>query len=140
MMRNIRGTNTAPEIRLRRALHRIGLRFRLHSKELPGKPDIVFPKYRAVVFTHGCFWHRHDGCRFATSPKTRPDFWEKKFASNVERDVKVQETLLREGWRVGVVWECSLRKSEDVNEAALEVANWLNDATAIFEFGSFDNK
>jgi DNA mismatch endonuclease (patch repair protein) len=94
---------------VRSFLHRKGLRFRLHAK-LPGKPDLVFPKYKTAVFVHGCFWHRHRGCKFTTTPKTRPEFWEAKFASNVKRDAVVKERLESLGWRVIVVWACQIDK------------------------------
>ncbi|MDR2573998.1 MAG: DNA mismatch endonuclease Vsr [Desulfovibrio sp.] len=107
-MRNIRGKNTKPELLLRHALHALGLRYRLHQRDLRGCPDIVFPKYRAVIFVHGCFWHRH-GCSATTTPATRRDFWEKKFAENAERDHRNIEGLIRSGWRVLIVWECALK-------------------------------
>lgn len=108
MMSGIRGRNTRPERSVRSALHRRGLRFRLHVKALPGKPDIVLPKYNAVVFTHGCFWHAH-GCKYSKMPSTRPAFWRRKFDENTSRDRRFIEALLASGWRVAVVWECSIR-------------------------------
>lgn len=107
MMSGIRGKNTKPELIVRKALHRAGLRFRLHAK-LPGKPDLVFPKYQAVVFVHGCFWHRHEGCRFATTPASNSAFWQEKFTSNMHRDAKVKQQLEALGWRVFIVWACNL--------------------------------
>ena len=107
-MRNIHGKNTKPELLLRRALHKCGLRYRLYRRDLPGCPDLVFPKYRTVIFVHGCFWHRH-GCAATSTPTTRPEFWEKKFAGNVARDKKAVEALLADGWRVIIVWECALK-------------------------------
>lgn len=107
MMSGIRGKDTRPELIVRSFLHRSGLRFRLHAK-LPGKPDLVLPKYRAVVFVHGCFWHRHDGCRYATTPKNNAVFWQEKFATNMRRDVEVQKQLDELGWRVFVIWSCEL--------------------------------
>ena len=109
MMSGIRGKNTRPELAVRSFLHRQGLRFRLHQK-LPGKPDVVFPKYRAVVFVHGCFWHRHAGCRFATTPSSNMEFWSQKFDANVKRDAKVRRLLKRDGWRVFVVWSCKVNE------------------------------
>lgn len=110
MMSNIRGGNTKPEMALRRALHQRGIRYRLHVKDLPGKPDLVFPRHKAVLFVHGCFWHRHEGCRFATTPSSNVAFWKRKFDDNVKRDRRSVEALLASDWRVGLVWECFLRK------------------------------
>ncbi|MBX5160412.1 DNA mismatch endonuclease Vsr [Rhizobium sp. NZLR8] len=138
MMSNIRGRDTRPEVMLRKALHRLSFRFRLHVKGLPGKPDIVLPKYRAAIFTHGCFWHRHHGCRFATSPATRAEFWNAKFAGNVERDRRVRDALNGAGWRVAIVWECALRKPQDVIVAAKVVAEWLSSESVTLEVGSGD--
>lgn len=108
-MRLIKREHTQPELVVRRLLHGMGLRFRLHSKSLPGSPDVVLPKRRTVVFVHGCYWHRHPGCRYASTPKTRQDFWLPKFASNVERDNRKAEQLRELGWRVVVVWECETK-------------------------------
>ena len=115
-MAAIRGKDTAPELAIRRILHAMGLRFRLHRKDLPGRPDIVLPKHRTVVFVHGCFWHRHENCRHTTTPKTRQEFWQTKFAANVERDRRNQTDLQQLGWRVIVVWECELRQPSDFKE------------------------
>lgn len=109
MMASIKGTNTRPEIALRKALHALGLRFRLHDKRLPGRPDIVMPRWNTVIFIHGCFWHRHQGCRYATFPATRPEFWRQKFAENVARDQRNLEDLGAAGWRTYIVWECELK-------------------------------
>lgn len=125
MMSGIRGSDTKPELMLRKALHARGLRYRLHDKNLPGRPDLVFPRYNAVVFVHGCFWHRHSGCRFATSPSTRADFWNNKFRQNVFRDQCNQSALKSQGWRVGIVWECATRRPKDNEGAAEKVATWL---------------
>jgi DNA mismatch endonuclease (patch repair protein) len=105
MMSGIRGKNTLPELAVRSAAHRLGLRFRLHRRDLPGRPDLIFPKYRTALFVHGCFWHRHD-CGLAATPKTRPNFWAEKFERNVERDGRNQRLLEGLGWRVVVIWEC----------------------------------
>ncbi len=107
MMSAIRGRDTRPELEVRRLLHREGLRFRLHAA-LPGKPDLVFPKYEAVVFVHGCFWHRHPNCRYATTPASNQEFWQAKFNANVARDKRVVARLRREGWRVFTVWACRI--------------------------------
>ena len=110
MMAGIRGKHTRPELGLRRALHARGLRFRLHVRGLPGVPDIVLPRWRAAILVQGCFWHRHEGCRYATSPATRPEFWQNKFHENVARDRRTQTHLREEGWRVALVWECAFRR------------------------------
>jgi len=112
-MSRIRGKNTKPELRLRSMLHRAGLRFRIHSASLPGKPDIVLSRYKAVVFVNGCFWHRHEDCRYCTTPKTRPQFWDKKFAETVARDRRKREALEGAGWRVFTVWECQLKQDAE---------------------------
>lgn len=113
MMSGIRGKNTSPELIVRKALHRQGLRFALHDRKLPGRPDLVLPRHRAVVFVHGCFWHRHPCCAYCTTPATRPDFWSKKFEGNIVRDRRNVEKLTEEGWRVFVVWECGLKHEPD---------------------------
>ena len=105
MMSGIRGSNTKPELVVRSFLHRKGLRFRLHAR-LPGKPDLAFTKYRTVVFVHGCFWHRHKGCRFTTMPASNVKFWQEKFEANVRRDAQVKKALSKLGWRVLVIWAC----------------------------------
>ena len=108
----ISGKDTAPELTVRKMLHGMGLRFRLHREDLPGRPDIVLPRHRTVVFVHGCFWHRHEGCRFTTTPKTRREFWQAKFNGNVARDSRNQADLAELGWRVIVVWECELKQPD----------------------------
>lgn len=115
MMARIRGRDTGPELAVRRIAHRMGLRFRLHRKDLPGRPDLVFPKHRLAVFVHGCFWHRHQGCRHASTPKSRVAFWTEKFAANVVRDARQEAALRALGWRVLVIWQCESR-----DEAAVE--------------------
>ena len=111
-MSQIRGRDTAPEKQVRSVLHRAGYRFRLHSKRLLGHPDVVLPKYRTVVFVHGCFWHRHKGCRFAYAPKSRVAFWKAKFQSNVERDRRNARELRGLGWKVVTIWECDAGRPE----------------------------
>jgi DNA mismatch endonuclease, patch repair protein len=106
LMARVRRSGTAPELIVRSFVHRAGLRFRLAVRGLPGTPDIVLPKYRAVVFVHGCFWHRHEGCRYTTTPKANATFWLDKFARNVERDARKASELKAAGWRVYVVWAC----------------------------------
>jgi DNA mismatch endonuclease, patch repair protein len=107
-MSGIRSKNTRPEIAVRRYLHRAGLRFRLGGCGLPGRPDLVLARWNAVVFVHGCFWHRHPGCRFSYDPKSRSEFWQRKFAENVERDRRNLAALRRLGWRPIVIWECEV--------------------------------
>jgi DNA mismatch endonuclease (patch repair protein) len=110
MMSGIKGRDTRPELVVRRALHAAGFRYRLHAADLPGRPDIVLPRHRVVILVHGCFWHRHAGCRFATTPATRTDFWAQKFERNLERDIRNRQALRAEGWRIATLWECSLRR------------------------------
>ena len=105
-MSRIRDKDTRPELAVRRMLHRLGFRFRLHTRTLPGSPDIVMPRHRTVVLVHGCYWHRHPSCRFAYMPKSRVDFWNQKFAQNVRRDKRVARALRCDGWRVVTIWEC----------------------------------
>lgn len=109
MMASIRGKDTAPERAIRRMLHTMGFRFRIHRRDLPGNPDIVLPRHRLAILVHGCFWHRHPDCRFTTSPKTNTSFWQAKFKNNVRRDTDVLGQLDEAGWRTLVVWECSVK-------------------------------
>ena len=109
MMARIRGRDTAPELSVRRIAHRMGLRFRLYRNDLPGRPDLVFPKHRLAVFVHGCFWHRHEGCRNASTPKSRIAFWTGKFAANVDRDARQEAALRTLDWWVLVIWECETK-------------------------------
>ena len=110
-MSRIRSENTKPEMQLRKILHGMGFRYRLHDKKLTGSPDLVFPKYNAVIFVHGCFWHRH-GCKLTTTPTTNKESWDAKFKANIERDKRNIQELLNTGWRVMVVWECELENSD----------------------------
>jgi DNA mismatch endonuclease, patch repair protein len=121
MMAQIGQRNTAPEIAVRRILHRLGLRFRLHRRDLPGTPDIVLPGRKIALLVHGCFWHRHAGCRFAYTPKSRVDFWKAKFDRNVARDHDVQQALTDLGWRVHVLWECDTRDLAALERRLLEI-------------------
>jgi DNA mismatch endonuclease (patch repair protein) len=132
MMSGIKGKDTAPELAIRRRLFAAGFRYRLHPKDIPGRPDLLFPKYKAAVFVHGCFWHRHVGCRYASSPGTRPDFWAAKFQGNQTRDERKTQELLNAGWRIAIVWECALRGGGDA-EAAVALARWLPSGIARFE-------
>ena len=125
MMAGIRGKETRPELALRRSLHALGFRYRLHARDLPGRPDLVLPKFEAVIFVHGCFWHRHSGCRYASMPSTRSEFWSAKFAANLARDTLVRRELQEAGWRVAVVWECALRTEQAVTAASTAVGSWL---------------
>ena len=108
-MSAIKSKNTKPEIAVRKLLHSMGYRFRLHRKDLPGSPDIVLPKYKTVIFVHGCFWHRHENCKYASTPKTRKEFWEKKFRENINRDNLNQANLSLKGWKIIITWECQLK-------------------------------
>lgn len=112
-MSRIKGVDTGPERHLRSPLHGAGYRFRLHKKNVPGRPDVVLPRYRTVIFVHGCYWHRHPGCRYATTPSTRTSFWTDKFAATVERDARKAGELTAAGWRVITVWECELERDPD---------------------------
>ncbi|MEK9842364.1 very short patch repair endonuclease [Thalassospira sp.] len=114
MMSGIRSRNTKPEVLLRKALHAMGYRYRLNVRLLPGSPDIVLPKWRVVIFVHGCFWHRHRDCKKATTPATNTDFWNKKFEANTRRDKTAIEELHKLGWRTAIVWECAIRSKVDV--------------------------
>lgn len=109
MMAAIPSKNTKPEVAVRKFLHSLGFRFRLHQRICGVRPDIVLPKYRACIFVHGCFWHRHEGCKLASTPKTRHEFWQSKFDSNISRDQRVIKTLEINGWNVIVIWECTVR-------------------------------
>lgn len=113
-MSRIKGKNTRPEVLLRSLLHQAGFRFRIHADNLPGKPDIVLPRFNTVIFVNGCFWHRHKNCKYAYTPKSKEDFWQKKFAHTVQRDQEKAERLIKDGWQVRVVWECELKKDTEV--------------------------
>lgn len=136
MMSGIRGKNTKPELLLRSSLHRAGFRFRLHDRHLPGRPDLVFPKHRAVVFVHGCFWHAHEGCRYFKVPSTRQEFWRSKFSANRRRDARDIQSLDEQGWRIGVVWECATREAPDLS--VQQVAEWLTSDVKQLEVSSGD--
>ena len=113
IMSRVRGTNTKPELRIRRFLHAAGFRFRLHTRSLPGSPDITLRKYDLAIFVNGCFWHRHTGCHLAATPSTNPEKWQAKFRANVERDRRTLDALRALGWRVLIIWECGLRGFRD---------------------------
>ncbi|MGF7054775.1 DNA mismatch endonuclease (patch repair protein) [Bosea sp. OAE752] len=109
IMGRISSTGTKPELTVRKIAHSMGFRFRLHRQDLPGKPDLVFPGRKLALFVHGCFWHRHEGCRFAYSPKSNIAFWQTKFNNNIVRDARAERELERLGWRVAVIWECETK-------------------------------
>lgn len=115
IMARIKQKNTTPEMRVRRAVHRLGFRFRLHRRDLPGAPDLVFPRLRQVVFVHGCFWHQHAGCKRAHAPKSQLEYWQPKLAKNVWRDRAHIFELQNRGWRVGIIWECETTSAELLN-------------------------
>lgn len=116
--------NTKPEMVVRRIVHALGYRFRLHRKDLPGSPDLVFPRLHKALFVHGCFWHRHANCKKATTPKTRISFWNEKFRKNIERDERKERELRLQGWDVAVVWECETKKIE---ELTARLSHWLDE-------------
>lgn len=123
LMSRIRAKDTRPELCLRKQLWRAGFRYRLHGKQLPGQPDLVLPKWNAVVFVHGCFWHAHAGCAYFRLPKARAEFWAEKLGRNRARDAAAIAALLQDGWRVATVWECSLRA--DADAAGQRLTRWL---------------
>lgn len=126
MMAGIKGKNTSPELLVRRYLHAAGLRFRLHDRRLPGSPDLAFPGLKVALLVHGCFWHRHTDCPFATTPKTRADFWQRKFSANVARDRRNLDALTAAGWKPVIVWECELN-----HDSALDELYWRVRAEAL---------
>ncbi len=119
-MARIKGKDTKPERFVRSILHRMGYRFRLHGKVLPGKPDIVLPKYKSVIFVHGCFWHGHTACKRATMPETRPEFWEKKISGNKARDSRNIAALEELGYRCLIIWQCELKDEESLKQRLLD--------------------
>lgn len=133
-MAGIRGRDTKPELMLRKGLHRAGFRYRLHAKGLPGKPDMVFPKHRAVIFAHGCFWHGHE-CHLFRLPATRTEFWQAKISANSARDRKCRELLSVNGWRVGTVWECAItgRTKLDFQHLMRHLCQWLVSSEVYIE-------
>lgn len=132
MMSGIRSKNTAPEMLVRKYLHAQGFRYRLHARGLPGSPDLVLSKYRVAILVHGCFWHRHTGCRYATNPASNVDRWETKFRLNMERDTRNEAALRAEGWRVIIVWECELRQdsAERLYRLSAEIRATANPSVA----------
>lgn len=138
-MSKVRSSDTKPEWILRCALHRLGFRYVLKNKRLPGNPDLVFPKYRTVIFVHGCFWHRHAGCKDASMPKSNATFWTNKFSENVRRDTKAVEALTQQGWKVLIVWECELIKKtiETIEKVAQAIRNNL-ETLGPYEYRELD--
>lgn len=130
MMSGIRGKDTKPEMTVRKALFAAGFRFRLHRGDLPGVPDIVLPGRKVAVFAHGCFWHRHEGCRFAVLPSTRPEFWKAKLEGNALRDRRNIKQLRALGWRVLVVWECAVREKGTLSGLPGILADWIRGQEA----------
>ena len=124
-MSKVKGEETKIEQTVRSLLHRRGFRFRKNVKNIPGKPDIVLPKYKAIVFIHGCFWHHHPGCAKSKLPETRKEFWKNKIQGNIDRDKKNIEILLSLAWRVGIIWECALKKAELVSDPISELTDWI---------------
>lgn len=124
MMAGIRSKDTKPEIMLRKGLHAAGFRFRLHDRRVPGTPDMVFPKWHAVIFVHGCFWHGH-GCRLFKWPGTREEFWREKIGRNMANDARNQAMLADAGWRVGIIWECATRSKAGPQQMVKTVSDWL---------------
>ena len=132
MMAGIKGRDTRPELIVRSALHRAGFRFLLHDRRLPGRPDIVLPKWRAVIQVQGCFWHRHEGCRFATTPRSNSKFWLAKLEQNVLRDRRDLDALGMLGWRIAVVWECGL-KSSRTQSTIEDLEKWVAGNSRCYE-------
>ncbi|RSN81530.1 DNA mismatch endonuclease Vsr [Acinetobacter baumannii] len=134
MMANIKGKNTKPELLIRSLLHAQGFRFRIHRKDLPGKPDIVLPKYKAIIFIHGCFWHGHENCRLFKLPASRTEFWEAKICKNQKNDLAAKELLLKDGWRICTIWECAIRKSKKDPLALMDIlTKWLLSKESLVE-------
>lgn len=132
MMSGIRGKDTKPEMLLRRGLHAAGFRYRLHDRRLPGRPDLVLPKHKAIIFVHGCFWHGHD-CSLFKWPSSRADFWREKIGANVRRDLRAEGALEEQGWRIAVVWECALRPKGAAMNVVNRLANWIRSREARME-------
>ncbi|MCR8921116.1 very short patch repair endonuclease [Parasutterella secunda] len=124
-MSRIHAKDTKPELTIRRLLFADGFRYRIHVKTLPGTPDLVLPKYRAVIFVHGCFWHGHDGCKYAKLPTTHVEFWRDKISKNKERDQRVRQELVSGGWRVLTIWTCSINNQAKVKETYTQVKDWI---------------
>lgn len=137
MMATIREKNTKPAITVRSLLHRQGFRFRIHDKSLPGTPDVVFKKYKAVLFIHGCYWHRHDGCILASTPKQNKEFWVNKFNATVIRDGIIYFKLKKLGWRVAVIWECAIRDKTHLPDHINTLTGWLKSESEYIEIPNY---
>jgi len=124
-MSKIRSKNTKPEIKLRKAFHAQGFRYRINYKKLPGSPDIVFPKYMTAIFVHGCFWHGHENCKLSHIPKSNVDFWQKKIQRNKLRDKNIKYLLITSGWKVIVVWECEIKTKLKLKRTVDKIGSWL---------------
>ncbi|MGV1957779.1 very short patch repair endonuclease [Agrobacterium sp. 22-214-1] len=124
LMAKVGPKNSKPEMTVRRVVHALGYRFRLHRRDLPGTPDLVFPRLRKAIFVHGCFWHRHSGCKKASTPKTRVDFWNDKFAKNIERDERKERELRQQRWDITVIWEC---ETGNIDELSRRLDEWLKE-------------
>ncbi|MCC8688765.1 very short patch repair endonuclease [Xanthomonas campestris] len=135
MMAGIKGKNSQPEVLVRRLLFASGYRFRLHRRDLPGTPDIVMPGRKVAIFVHGCFWHLHQGCKYAKMPATRPEFWKAKLEANVARDRRAVETLRSLGWRILCVWECATRNSESASGLQVAINSWIEGGEPLGEIG-----
>ena len=135
IMAGIKGKNSQPELLVRRMLFASGYRFRLHRRDMPGTPDIVMPRRKVAIFVHGCFWHHHQGCRYAKMPATRPSFWKAKLEANVERDRRAVEKLQALGWRVLCVWECSTRDAEAAAGLQGAMNSWIESSERLGEIG-----
>jgi DNA mismatch endonuclease (patch repair protein) len=136
MMSAVHGKDTLPELRVRKALHAGGFRFRLYRKDLPGRPDIVLPKHKLAVFVHGCFWHGHAGCKRAKLPSTRIEYWAAKIARNTERDGRAVEELQKRGWRVAIVWGCYLREATDADALTEALRDVVESQASLIELRS----
>ena len=132
-MSRIKGKDTTPELRVRSALHRIGYRFRLHRNDLPGKPDIVLAKYNQIIFVHGCYWHRHEDCKFAYTPKSRKKFWQDKFEKTIQRDRQVFSELKDLGWNVDVIWECETPDEKKLFELLKGILTTVSKSLEVFK-------
>ena len=132
-MSRVRSSETKPELQLRSVLHKAGFRFRKNVKELPGKPDVLLPKYKAIIFIHGCFWHGHLDCKKAKLPATRTEFWKTKIEGNIQRDKKSIQLLQEQGWRIAVIWECAVKNKQALSETTELLASWLKSDDLFLE-------